>query len=280
MEPRSETAVEVALDNGALLPHQRRITSELYSGGAPQNRAAFALLASQGIKTVVSVDGTRPDLDAARRYGLRYVHIPIGYGEIDAHALLSIAQLVRSAETPFYIHCHRGLHRAPAVAAIASMAAGVFHSGDAIEILESAGTSEDYPGLWRSVTKYQHPSEDCELPPLLEVAPIDTLKQGMAHISRLHQELRDYLDASDNTDGASPNAKAIENANLIAESFREMRRQHVSGDGAGFDEALKSSESIAWTLRDALSDQDPSRVTKTVRMLTQSCVDCHRKHRD
>ena len=57
--------------------------------------AAFAALASMGIRTLVSMDGARPDVDGARRHGLRYVHIPVGYSGMEPG---SIAQLAAVAE--------------------------------------------------------------------------------------------------------------------------------------------------------------------------------------
>src|SRR5262245_48501413 len=55
------------------------VSERIYSGGQPQGEQAFQSLARLGVKTVVSVDGARPDVDAAHRNGLRYVHVPIGY---------------------------------------------------------------------------------------------------------------------------------------------------------------------------------------------------------
>lgn len=58
-------------------PNLQHVSANVWSGGAPESDEAFASLNELGIRTIVSVDGARPDVAAARRYGLRYVNIPI-----------------------------------------------------------------------------------------------------------------------------------------------------------------------------------------------------------
>ncbi|GIW97707.1 MAG: hypothetical protein KatS3mg111_1040 [Pirellulaceae bacterium] len=135
-----------------------RVSRLIYCGGEPTGEAAFADLARLGIKTVVSVDGARPNLELAKKYGLRYVHIPIGYDGISEAAGLALASLVRHADGPYYIHCHHGQHRGPAAAAVACVAAGVASGAEAVAILEQAGTSKSYHGLWRDVVHYASPA--------------------------------------------------------------------------------------------------------------------------
>ena len=56
-----------------------QLNERLYSGGGPEGDSGFASLKKLGVKTVISVDGARPDVARARAHGLRYVHVPIGY---------------------------------------------------------------------------------------------------------------------------------------------------------------------------------------------------------
>src|SRR5688572_19279104 len=56
----------------------------LYSGGQPDGDAGFASLEKLGVKTVISVDGARPEIDVAKSHGMRYVHLPIGYNDVPA----------------------------------------------------------------------------------------------------------------------------------------------------------------------------------------------------
>lgn len=68
------------------------MTPHLYSGSGPDGPKAFASLARLGIKTIISVDGARPNVEAAKKSGLRYVHIPISYDGVPRERAL---QLVR-----------------------------------------------------------------------------------------------------------------------------------------------------------------------------------------
>src|SRR4051794_23849607 len=71
-----------------------RVTDRLYSGSSPEGDASFAALRKLGIKTVISVDGARPDVKRARKFGLRYVHLPIGYDGVPREQALRLARAV------------------------------------------------------------------------------------------------------------------------------------------------------------------------------------------
>src|SRR5262245_19658660 len=77
------------------LPNAYRLTDRLYSGGNPEGDAGFASLQQLGVRTVISVDGARPDVERARTYGLRYVHLPIGYDGVPEGQALRLARAVR-----------------------------------------------------------------------------------------------------------------------------------------------------------------------------------------
>ncbi|MCA9135049.1 MAG: hypothetical protein KDA45_17895, partial [Planctomycetales bacterium] len=125
----------------------------IISGGLPEGDAAFHELASWGIKTIISVDGMAPDVDAAAKYGLRYVHLPHGYDGIPQYRVKELAKAVRELEGPIYIHCHHGKHRSPTAASVACVSAGLIPAERAIPILELAGTDRDYQGLYASARK-------------------------------------------------------------------------------------------------------------------------------
>lgn len=64
----------------------------LHSGGAVEGDLAFETIASLGVKTIVSVDGAIPDIEAAKKQDLRYVHLPVTYWGIDEERFLEIAR--------------------------------------------------------------------------------------------------------------------------------------------------------------------------------------------
>lgn len=93
-----------------------QFSADVYSGGEPVEETTFSALAAIGVRTVVSVDGAMPDVAAAERNGLRYVHIPMGYDGVQADVLGSLHAVLAEAKGRFYVHCHHGVHRGPAAA--------------------------------------------------------------------------------------------------------------------------------------------------------------------
>ena len=69
------------------------VTEQILSGSEPSGIITFAALREMGVSVVVSVDGRRPDVDAAKRHGLRYIHLPIGYDDVPTERQ---AQLLRA----------------------------------------------------------------------------------------------------------------------------------------------------------------------------------------
>jgi protein tyrosine phosphatase (PTP) superfamily phosphohydrolase (DUF442 family) len=97
-----------------------RLTQGLYSS-SPEGDQGFASLRALGVLTVLSVDGVRPDIERAHKYGLRYVHLPIGYDGMPSQQALRVARAVRDLPGPVHVHCHHGKHRGPAAAAVARL---------------------------------------------------------------------------------------------------------------------------------------------------------------
>src|SRR4051812_27897995 len=58
------------------------VTAKVISGAQPEGDESFKALEDLGVRTIVSVDGAAPDVGTARRYGLRYVHLPITYSGV------------------------------------------------------------------------------------------------------------------------------------------------------------------------------------------------------
>ena len=106
------------------LPNSYRVTEKMISGGQPDGEAGFRELRDLGVKTIVSVDGAKPDVELAKKYGLRYVHLPHGYDGISDVRLKELAKAVRDLPGTIYIHCHHGKHRSPAAAAAACVVVG------------------------------------------------------------------------------------------------------------------------------------------------------------
>ena len=90
-----------------------RLSPRLYSGGDPHGVEALAALKELGVRTIISVDGATPDVETARKLGLRYVHLPIGYDGVPREQAVRLVQAVKTLPGPVYVHCHHGKHRGP-----------------------------------------------------------------------------------------------------------------------------------------------------------------------
>jgi protein tyrosine phosphatase (PTP) superfamily phosphohydrolase (DUF442 family) len=251
----------------------------IYSGSEPHGEEAFASLAKLGIKTVVSVDGARPDVEGARQHGLRYVHIPIGYDGVPKKAGDSLARLVREADGPIYVHCHHGQHRAPAAAAVACMAAGEATAEQARAILEAAGTGKNYPGLWRDVATYVPPAKDVNLPELVEIAEVESFAAAMAKIDRNFDNLKLCEQAEWSVPKDHPDLVPRQEALLLKEGLRESLRNLAADRPAEFREWLQQSVELSESLQAALQRHDAAQATPLLKQLEQSCKHCHGKCR-
>lgn len=47
------------------------VSDQLYSGGSPEGDAGFESMKKLGIKTILSVDGARPDVGRAKKFQMR-----------------------------------------------------------------------------------------------------------------------------------------------------------------------------------------------------------------
>ncbi len=257
-----------------------QLTERIYSGGEPHEEAAFKELARLGIKTIVSVDGAVPDIATARRYGLRYVHVPIGYDAVPHKAQLMLTRLAREIEGPIFVHCHHGQHRGPAAAAVVCIADGAVDASGATAVLKMAKTSKDYTGLWRDVAGYKSPAASVALPDLVEKAEVESFAAAMAKIDRHFDQLKLCRDATWKAPAAHPDLVARQEALLVYELLHESGR-HLTGDhDAEFRGWLASSEAAAQQLEKALKSGDHAIAEARFTALQKSCKQCHAKHRD
>jgi protein tyrosine phosphatase (PTP) superfamily phosphohydrolase (DUF442 family) len=257
-----------------------QVTGRIYAGSEPHGEAAFAELKKLGVKTVVSVDGARPQTELAAKHGLRYVHIPIGYDGVPDEAGKSLARVMQEAEGPIYFHCHHGKHRGPAAAAVACVASGAADGEGALEILRRAGTSEGYAGLWRDVEDFHPPAADEELPELVAVAEVGSMAAAMAQIDRAKDNLALANEARWSAIAEHPDIVAAQEAIILREALHETGR-HLAGDyDQAFANLLAESEAIAIELEAAIKSGQHEAADRHFDKLITSCKTCHVKYRD
>lgn len=257
-----------------------RVSDRIYSGSEPHGDDGFNSLGQLGIKTVVSVDGARPDLNRAHAKGLRYVHIPIGYAGISAEASGLLARVVREGQSPFYIHCHHGQHRGPAAAAVACVASNSCSSEEALRILEVAGTGKNYTGLWRDVERYKSPADLAHAGPLVEVAEVKSFAALMAQIDRNYDNLKLCQLSEWSTPQDHPDITPAQEALLLKEGLRESRRHLSAGRDEQFVTWLTEAATLAEALEAAIRLNKTDQAVQQINRLDIACKRCHVKYRN
>jgi protein tyrosine phosphatase (PTP) superfamily phosphohydrolase (DUF442 family) len=261
-----------------------KLEDGIYTGAAPEGAAAFEALVELGVNTVVCVDSAQPNVKLAAEYGLSYVHIPVDYDEISEHALLSIKRMiVERPDDVFYIHCHHGKHRGPAVAAIAWRQRSRCSTASSLSVLTAAGTSKDYPGLWRAVKEWQDPeSSRAEWPELHSIAPIESFAGGMAKLDRNWDRIKLLHNNNWLVPASHPDLVVINEARQTRDLLRGCADDlpHELIDDADFAKRINKSVALADDLYMALVNKKSEAVEVSYKELKSSCVYCHRKYRN
>jgi protein tyrosine phosphatase (PTP) superfamily phosphohydrolase (DUF442 family) len=272
-------AQEMASTTQPAIENVHPLTPQLISGGQPEGDAAFSKLAEMGVKTIVSVDGAKPDLELAKKHGLRYVHIPFGYDGVDADAQASLTRLVREAPGPIFIHCHHGKHRGPAAAAVACMAAGDMTREQAAEFMKLAGTGKEYKGLWRDVAAFKPLPANAKLPTLVESVQEDSLASAMAGLDRAWDGMKLCQAAGWKTPADHADLAPAHQALLVWEGLAESRRMAEKSDPqlvAWLDEAVAK----AAQLRQSVHAGDEAAATRQFKQVEAACARCHEQYRN
>lgn len=262
-----------------------QLSDRFYSGSAPEGEAGFEALRKLGIKTIITVDGAKPDADTARRFGIRYVHLPIGYDGVPA---AQAVKLVKAAETlpgPIYIHCHHGLHRGPAGAAVICEAAEGWQPEQAEAWLHLAGTSSNYPGLYRSVEQFRPPSEAAlaKVPDdFPEKSPVSPLADVMIQVDGRVDNLKLIKKAGYKTPSNHPDLEPAQEALLLDELFKELLRSPaVEKHPADFKSKLADAERSAAAFQQSIAGGPAGAVADAAfQKLNDACAACHKSYRN
>lgn len=290
--PQSHSTLAPRKLNRTHLPNAIQIHSKVISGGQPDGEQAFRELTDLGVKTIISVDGAKPEVALAKKHGLRYVHLPHGYDGISPERRSELAKAVRDFDGPIYIHCHHGKHRSPAAAAVACVSAGFIEPEATLGILKLAGTNENYRGLFASVVNARR-IEDAVLDDLKavfpEVAQLSPTAEAMVELAHTHDRIQQIAASGWQTLPDHPDLDPAHEALLMKEHFTEMlRMEFVSRQPEGFQAILKDSESDAQQLEAAIrqwnlpakSKMVPASIVEPFRRISENCVACHRHYRD
>ncbi len=288
-EPKPESIRATGAEH---LPNAYWLHERVISGGQPEGADGFRELQELGVRTVISVDGLKPDIETAKKFGLRYVHLPHGYDGVPEARARELAKAVRSLPGPIYIHCHHGKHRSPAAATVACIGAGLIPHDAGPAILKVAGTSSDYSGLFASVEAAQRLDAALldklwvEFREVVEPAPI---VEVMTQLSTTFEHLQLIEAAGWKTPEDHPALTPAHEALLLKEHFTEFLRgplakEHPDEYRHLIDNSARHAQQLETLLK---TDSSRRRDTEFAEQASQSlkaikadCKACHRRFRD
>ena len=269
-----------------------QVTDKVLSGAAPEGEASFKALRDLGVKTVISVDGAKPDVETARRYGLRYVHLPIGYDDVTPQEGRAIAKAIDEVEGPIYLHCHHGKHRSAAALATACVMNGRLRPEQAESVLRTFGTGENYKGLWASALGAK-PLDPAELAAVKidyrEAAPIPPLAEAMVEIDQTLDRLKLAEKAGWRPPAVHPDVDPPHEALQLTEKLRELgRTDEVRAQPEAYRKLLTDGEVGAKALHESLvawsaagrQGAAPAQAAASMKAIGSSCTGCHKAFRD
>ncbi len=274
------------------LPNAWRLHSKVISGGLPEGTAAFQELKDLGVKTIISVDGAKPDVELAHQFGLKYVHLPHGYDGVPTERARELAKAVKELEGPIYIHCHHGKHRSPTAATVACIGTGLLKPEMGLQILKMAGTGENYRGLYLSAAqavRFDDALLDALQVEFRESVDLPPIADAMVKIEHCFDHLKQLDKSQWVVESQQPESDPAHMALLLREHYTELLRSNdLSRQPAGFIDLVAACELEAQELEKSMSqwkDQRyarpaPDRVTKGFAAVAASCTSCHKRFRD
>ena len=267
------------------------VGTNVFSGSAPEGDAGFAALANLGVKTIITVDGTQPDLGRARKYGLRYVHLPHGYDGINTNLQRILAKAGQQLPGPIYVHCHHGKHRGPTAAAVICMANEGWSSEQAERWMLAAGTATNYAGLYEVVRLFRKPTEEqlksltAEFP---ETARVSVLVDAMVGVDERWEHLKAVRGAGYTVPKDHPDIVPANEAVILSEHYREAQRLPEAVHlGSDFVARLAAAESEAKEAERLLRlfETEPrpdirAKLDRVFDVIGKTCSACHKTYRD
>ncbi len=263
----------------------KEVAPGLFRGAQPEGDAAFALLASLGVKTMLSVDGARPDAEAAARHGIRYIHVPIEYAGITPEQQLKIARTGQRFGNGLFVHCHHGKHRGPAALAVAWITRDGVANDTAVADMVEAGCDPRYEGLYAQARSFVPPSAAAlasvteeDLP---SAAAVAGLTEAMVSVDAHFSRMKAVEKAGWRTPTSHPDVVPAHESRIFAEVFRELARtDEVRGRAEDFRGWIRGSEEAAWAMEKALRAGDEAGAKASLAAIADSCNACHEKYRN
>ncbi|MCC6284650.1 MAG: cytochrome c [Phycisphaerales bacterium] len=258
------------------------------SGSAPEGDAGFATLAAMGVRTIISVDGAEPEAERAAAFGMRYIHLPIGYNGFDESRRLELARAARDArrEGPVYIHCHHGKHRSAGAAAAIASSLGWLTPEQGVARMRISGTAPTYTGLYEcaaAATVVKVSAIDAIPGDFPAVSRPSGFVQGMVEIDEAFEHLKLIEKAGWRPPPDHPDLVPPAEAGRLADHFRTLAAgEYARRKPAEFLRLMEESRAKAQQLEDLLASATPEAATLTpaLKGIGASCTACHSEYRD
>lgn len=278
-------APAAAQDNGDVSAlHRLHCWSDrIIQGEQPEGEAAFREIAALGATTVLSVDGAIPDVEGAAQCGLKYIHVPIGYDGISPEEQARIVKAAKESPGPIYIHCHHGLHRGPAAAALVRIEVDGVSREEAFKGLEESGCSPSYDGLYAAVKSFVAPSEEqlAALPPLPSAVRPKGIQDAMVRVDPHFEYFKALKSANWSTPADEPDKSPAHELTILRELFAEVDRlDEAKAKGEDFLAHARAAQEQLASLQAALEAGDAAASAKAFDGLTADCKSCHVAYRD
>jgi protein tyrosine phosphatase (PTP) superfamily phosphohydrolase (DUF442 family) len=255
----------------------------IINGSAPHGEKGLDALAELGVKTVVCVDGAKPEVEAAEARGMRYVHLPIGYDSIPDQRVAELAKAVETLPKPVYVHCFHGRHRSPAAVAAAMVALGRMEPDQAVEKMRGCGTSEKYTGLYKAAAEARllTPEEiQAATDQFVAYETVDGFVGLMAEITRVEDHLKAMRRAGWQPPTDHPDLVLKNEAEQMAILLRQAgETEHSRNSDATFRELMRASHAAAEQLLSAAKQEDVRKIEDAWNALDRSCSACHTQYR-
>jgi uncharacterized protein (TIGR01244 family) len=115
------------------LPNLHKVNDRLYRGAQPEP-AGYQELAKMGVKTVICLRDSDPDLEPVQAAKLELVHIPIKtWHPTDDEVVKFLKTVTDASKQPIYVHCKHGSDRTGTMCAIYRLAVDGWSKEDAIQ---------------------------------------------------------------------------------------------------------------------------------------------------
>lgn len=275
-----------AVSDQTHLHNAHLVTEKVISGAQPEGDQSFEALRDLGVKTIISVDGAAPDVAGAKKFGMRYVHLPIGYDGVAPEEGKAIAKAVSELPGKIYIHCHHGKHRSAAATAVACVYSRQLPPEQAEAVLHTFGTGENYKGLWQAARDAR--PIDAESIAAFDVtfverATIGDFAEFMVAIDQGWEHVKQIQKAGWKAPADHPDLDAAHEVLMVQEHLTESARLRSSADRpAEFQRLLGESGAHLKSLADILDKQpvDTRAADAAFKLASRNCTACHATFRD